>query len=385
MRLFATILILLISNSIFAQKHLYFEKLNDFKNGYALVQIGNKKGFIDTNGNLIGQLDVSLSQGANDATMYQGKSVYICHNSGIFKKGVRKYTGEHILKVNFLIQPINSFYTINDSDKLHKIMDEDGAIIYSTTLNKYITKPIFPISKELIGIKNLKDEKNAKYAVKSLTSNFKSNYIYKRFSKLNNGLIKAIRYSEEAGKDKWGFLNNKGREVIDFIYTSEPSDFSDNKAVVKNTSNLYGYIDTNNKIILEPQFIEAYKFVNDKAIVRIYKYKRINNRPNNGYRLINTKGEILFDFGESKVVKKFYGKGKYSIIENGNIVKIWSGATISLFNTDNLKIIETPYGRIGNFDSNLALVSYKKNKDHKMGYINKKGELVFCTEKKNQF
>lgn len=381
------ILIFLISNYLLAQKPLYYEKLNDFKNGYALVQIGNKKGFIDTNGNLIGQLDVSQQTTAVDGTRFQGKSIYINQMFGMSKDGVRKFTGEYILRPEFNIQAINSFYLIKDSKNLIKpiynIMNQDGEKVYSITLDKLIKDPIYPISNELIGIKDFENE-NSKYAVKSLNSNFRTDYIYNKFRSLKNGFIKARRYSKEEGKYKWGFLNGEGKEAIDFIYTSEPSDFSENKAVVENTNKLFGYIDTKNKIVLEPQFIEAYKFINGKAVVRIYRYKRMGNQPNYGYRLINTKGEILFDFGEFKIDKKL-GVNKFDIIENNNLIKLKSGTKISLFNIDNLKIKQTPYNRIGRFDSNLALVTFRENKERKMGYINEKGELVFYTEKKNQF
>lgn len=141
------------------------------------------------------------------------------------------------------------------------------------------------------------ENNNFHYAIKSLNSDFKSDYFYKEFSTLHEGLIKARRYSEDAGEHKLDFIDEKETEVIDFMNTAEPSDFSDHKAVVQNTKGLYGYIDTSNTVVIEPQFIDAFNFVNGKALVRIYNVKLEGNKPNHGYRLINTKGEIIFDFG----------------------------------------------------------------------------------------
>ncbi|MBB3123298.1 hypothetical protein FHS04_000795 [Mesoflavibacter sabulilitoris] len=386
MRLYTTISILLLSNFLFAQKPLYFDKLNDFKNGYALVQTGNLKGFIDVDGNLIGKLDVI--QTLDNGTDFQGKTVYLQRQFGFHKDAIRKFTGEFILNPSFSIQTVNSFFIIKDFKNLSKptfkIMNENGQIIFSVISKNGVQDPILPISNELIGIKNLDDKYSKYYAIKSLVSDFKSDYNYKKFKKLKNGFIKAFRYSETEGKNKWGFLNSKGEVAIDFMYSYEPSDFNENKAIVKNIDNLFGYIDNDNKIILEPQFVEASKFVNGKAIVRLYNHKKVNNITNYGYRLINEKGEILFDFKELRVDKK-YDESKYDIIENGNLIKLKHGSKISLFNVDNFEIKETPYNSIGEFDSNLALVVFKKEDKKKMGYINEKGELVFCTETKNQF
>lgn len=381
--------ILLISYSLSAQKPLDFEKLYDFKNGYALVQNGNKKGFIDTDGNLIGEMDVIQNQLPTDGTAYQGKSIYINQASGSASDGVRKYTGEYVVEPEFNIEPFYSFFIMNNYSlkfgtfTTYQVIDEDGNILYSITPKKHIDKPVFPISKTLIGIKNFEND-NYSYAIKSLTSDFQSDYIYKEFGTLQNDFIKARRYSEEDGKLKWGFLNEKGEEVIDFIYTTEPSDFSDEKAVVKNTSGLYGYIDTANDIVLEPQFVEAYNFVNGKAVVRIYKIKMENSKSNYGYRLINSKGEILYDFGELNHIMD-HGINKFNTIENGHIVRFKLKSMVALFDTESLKIIETPFIKMGRFDSDRALVGFNENKEYKMGYVNERGELLLIKEKKNKF
>lgn len=388
MKHFALIIILLINHSLIAQKPLDYEKLYDFKNGYALVQNGNKIGFIDVNGNLIGAMDVSQNRYNNDGILYQGNSIYINQEPGTSKDGVRQYTGEYVMEPEYNINPLNSLYLINNNSinnfmkpKTYQVMDEDGKIIYSQTLKKPISDPLFPISKELVGIKNFEND-NSNYAVKSIISDFQSEHIYKQFGSLNNGFIKAQRYSEQDGKLKWGFLNTKGEEVIDFVYSKWPSNFSDSLAIVENTNNLFGYIDTSNNIVLEPKYIEAYEFVNGKALVRIYNFKMEKGRKNDGFRLINTKGEILYDFGEFRVTKKY---GEFNIIENGNLIRLKSGVKVGLFNTDTLILKETPYSSINRFDSNLALVYFTENRVRKSGYINEKGELVFYAEKKNQF
>lgn len=390
MKQFLLILIVFISFSIQAQKPIFFEKLYDFKNGYALVQNGDKKGFIDVDGNLVGQMDVARTKYTNTPLNLQGKSIYIEQQSGMKKDGVRKYSGEYILEPEFSIQPFYSFFIIRDSSldfmkpKIIKVMNEDGGIIYSETLKRFGQFPVHPITNDLIGVQNSENSSNDYYAIKGLKRDFKTDYIYRQFGALNEGFIKTQRYTEEEGKLMWGFIDEEGKEVIDFMYTAEPSDFSDGKAVVKNTAGKFGYIDTANTIVIEPQFIEAYNFVNGKAVVRIHNFKRINKLWNEGYRLINIQGEIIFDFGEFRPVKHF-SSNQFNIIENGNIIRIRKGEKYALFYADSLEINETSFSYIGKFDSNRTVVQFMVEKERKTGYANEKGELVLVASKKNQF
>ena len=85
--------------------------------------------------------------------------------------------------------------------KTYQVINEDGDILYALTLEKGNDDALFPISNELIGIQNLENN-NFHYAIKSLNSDFKSDYLYKEFSTLHEGLIKARRYSEDAGEHK---------------------------------------------------------------------------------------------------------------------------------------------------------------------------------------
>lgn len=389
MKRFIIISIFLLSNCLFAQKPIFYEKLYDYKNGHALVQNGDKFGFIDVDGNLVGQMDVARTKYTNNPLNLQGKSVYIDQQLGSGKDGVRKYSGEYILEPGFIIQPFNSFFIIRESTldfmkpSIYKVMDGDGEIIYSLTTQKYQTDAIFPISNNLIGIKNLEND-SYRYAIEGLNSDLKTDYVYRKFGALNEGLIKAQRYSDEFGKLKWGFLNDSGEEVIDFIYTEEPSNFSDRKAVVKNTDGKFGYIDTNNNIIIEPQFIEAYNFVDGKAVVRIYNYKRENNFPNTGYRLINVKGEIIYDFGEFRPVDYFI-TNQYDNIENSRLLRLKKDGKIALFSIDSFEIRETPFIKIGKFDGHRAMVEFIDKRERKFGYANEKGELVLYSQKKSQF
>lgn len=390
MKPFLMLVIFFLTNVLVAQQPLSYEKLNDFKNGYALVEIGNKKGFIDVNGNLIGKMDVSQYKLPNDGTSYQGKSIYINQKHGDVNDGVRNFNGDFVIEPKYNIQPWNSFFILNDRSLAnfmkpvtYQVINDDGKIIYKLTNKKANNETFFPLSDELIGIQNL-EKNNFYYAVMSLTSDYKTDYVYKQFSTLQNGFIKAQRYSENDGKLKWGFLNDKGEEVIEFIYTAEPSDFSNNKAVVKNTKGLFGYVDSSNKIVLEPNYIEAYSFVNDKALVKIHNVKVENKKKNFGYRLIDSNGKILFDLGEFSP-KRYYGVNNYNVVENGSLILLKSNTKTYLFNIDDLAIKELPYFSVGRYDSNRALVTYRKDNSYVPGYADENGDLIFYAEMENQF
>ena len=89
---------------------------------------------------------------------------------------------------------------------------------------------------------------------------------------LNENLI-AIKKGNQ-----WGFMNEKGLLVIeyrnDFVLNNDKTNpqpiFKDSRCLIRTLVDdvyLYGYIDTNGKKIISPQFLNASNFYNGKAIV----------------------------------------------------------------------------------------------------------------------
>lgn len=81
--------------------------------------------------------------------------------------------------------------------------------------------------------------------------------------------------------DKWGFIDTFGNLIVDFIYDSA-ANFHDGLArVVRN--NRYGFIDASGKEIIPCLYKYAYDFKDNSAVVQSDKYG-----------VINTKGDFIY-------------------------------------------------------------------------------------------
>lgn len=83
-------------------------------------------------------------------------------------------------------------------------------------------------------------------------------------------------------ENQYGFINNKGVEIITCQYSSADS-FSEGLAKVKK-GNYYGFIDKTGKMVIEPIFIEANKFSDGVAIC---------TNENNEIVFIDKKGKVV--------------------------------------------------------------------------------------------
>lgn len=284
----------------------------DFSEGLASVMVRDKAGFIDESGNFIIEPKYEMALGFSEGlalVKYKGKYSYIDRNG------------------NFIIQP--NFYRCDSfKDGLAWVMD-------------------------VVKLKSNFIDKAGK---------IKFSERYYLNSKYNEGLINC---DEEGG---WGFIDSSDRFIIPPIYKyARP--FFENKAAVllKNTSTrkatkkaLYGFINKNNDIIIDPKFQGAnIRFSEGLCAVG-----------NNTYGYINQDGEIVIPyefalgghFNEGMAVIKPKGRNKkYGCIDTeGNIT------------------IEPIFTHIEDFQNGLSEVIIGDNYDNfRYGYINKQGEYIW--------
>lgn len=69
------------------------------------------------------------------------------------------------------------------------------------------------------------------------------------------------------GVEKWGVINKQGKEIAPFIFTNEPSKFVNGYSIIQNAKSLYGYLNAKGNITIEPKYLFASSFNNNKAIV----------------------------------------------------------------------------------------------------------------------
>ncbi len=385
------LLIYLLTLSAFSQKKIYYDEIYDFNNGYAVVKKGDITTFIDTSGVELKIDDIKLDE---YLTPYDDfTNIYGMQKNGYYvsyKKdelGIRNLKGEFIVEPKYSdIKVLNNYFILKDDTDLqnvfYEVLNSKCESIYKIH-ERYSNKkktPIVPLSDNVIAVSK---PKSSSYKLIFIDSKKETDYTYRDFRKQINGLIKLKKYTKTDGKYKWGFINENGEEIIDFIYTNPPGDFCNDLAVVKNLDKKYGYINRNNNLVIEPKFIEAYGFINDKALVRIYEKKVESGIINLGYRIIDTKGKILYNLKNlrpNNLTMKYYKK---TVIDQNNLIRLKDmRANYFVLDLETFELKKTNYKQINRFDTGLSLIKYYSQYKPVYGYINKKGELKLVNSKR---
>lgn len=362
------LLVLIFSNSIYSQKEISADKFYNFTNNYALVEKGDLLRFIDTLGNEVPEMKVNQSISIIYPKDYgvQGNDIYITRESGM--SGIKNTNGKYIFEPKYNIELYHDFFILKTSlsskDKIRKliIIDQNGKILYKESIPLYDDKKVLPINHELIAVNDTRSGKNKLFEIKNINSGITTGKIYNKVSPEINGLIKVKKYIQKEGATKWGFINTKFETIIDFIFTKEPGNLTEDRILVKSKDNKFGFIDGTGELIIEPKYLEAYNFVNGKAFVKIHSKKFLKNKEiNNGYRIINLNGKIIKDLG-SLIPSKF--RKRLNPIENNEIIRVKRqdegySYTQYLLNINTGELIKTKYNMVYSFNSGFALVKFK--------------------------
>lgn len=154
------------------------------------------------------------------------------------------------------------------------------------------------------------------------------NFIVKpKYDKAAN-IYNSSEFTVVSRDEKYGFVNNKGIEVIALNFDDATSTFSEGLCAVR-SGKFWGFIDTTGNFVIEPQFQSAKNFVGDTTLVM----------KDGLWGLINKKGEFLIDpkfeeidfdegnFASIPVEKRFStpipvkADGKWGYIDlSGNII-----------------------------------------------------------------
>jgi hypothetical protein len=160
-------------------------------------------------------------------------------------------------------------------------------------------------------------------------------------------------------KDKWGYMDKAGRQVIPPRY-SDIQAFSEGLAAVQ-LEDKYGYIDRSGKMIIPPKFESAHSFSDGLAVVQL-------DAAGNKWGYIDKSGKLVIGGEEFVYARRFseglaavQGKnGKYGFIDKtGNF------------------IIPPQFYRVGDFSDGLAAVEPVRDSwPGNLNYINQKGQNV---------
>ena len=368
-----SILFFSLSIITYSQKKINCDKFSEILSGeYILTETSGVFGVIDINGDQI--IEPKLTSGPSigkGAFKQKLKGSGIKFNENIifgYDNSIQEYVGINLNTKKTIIKGIIDYTSFSEGISIvltkkenleHQIfaINNKGEKLFN--LPKYSARELKNYGEFSDGIARIPiylDKKNNIIFKKTKTvyinslGEIISDKIFDSYGDFNNGLARVSK--DVNGITKWGFINKNGNVVIDFLYTNIPTTFNDSIARVETKEKLFGFINTQGKLIIEPKFKYATGFFKGMALVQ-NDYK--------DWAIINKKGETLYKL--DNITRLALGTNDYSpkrieIIKqlvNYNILAIedFRGKK-SLINKNGKELLLNKKFRISKFIDNLA-------------------------------
>jgi hypothetical protein len=154
---------------------------------------------------------------------------------------------------------------------------------------------------------------------------------------------------------KWGYVNSKGKLIIDYLY--DHADFFTEGAAVVSVNEKYGLIGLSSEVIIEPQYAYIGRFSEGWAHVVKYEGDAVL------HGFINKNGEVVY--------KDFYNNNTGDF--HDGLAVFEKDLNFGYSNTRGDIVIQPEYFMAYDFSEGLAVVA---NESDKHGFIDKTGKLV---------
>lgn len=387
------VLFLLNFSNIFSQNKIQCDKiLKILTKNRILAQKGNSAGVIDTVGNVILDFKYSPPPSFIHPHFDISDKLFLTTNLNSNKLVLFNLeTSKNIIKD---FKNITSAYLMDNyaiigegkflSDNKRYYIDCNGKKLFEIPKNKFMSfQRASKIAENKIRMtinpSNISSNEK-KYVYVDTLGKKKITGIFFKAGDFSNNL--AINSKVINGNNYFGFIDEKGNQKIDFIYSYRPTDFSDNYSRVKNKQKKYGYINTQGKIVIPPQYDYASGFYKGYALVK---------NDNKNWKLINKKGETFKEFHKVNsftlinLKSSTFGMKQIEMIKqiiDEGIFRARVGFKEVTMDIEEKIIFNQSKIRVGQFKNGLAVFSYyDKIKGKSLyGVINKKKRVILLNK-----
>lgn len=241
----------------------FFDKIIEFRDGFAGVMKDNKWWFINKKGE-------TVSEKYDDICLFNTKGNVL--SGSLYLKMIKKANTNFPVSLRFFY---NNFALVINNNK-YGLINSEGKLIISCIYDE-----LKPNSTNMLICKL-----NGKYGLLRKDGFIISNPVYN----YSFGFFDGLAACDLNGN--WGFINEYGEIIIPFEYFNV-GNFKNGLARVK-INNLWGFINKKNEMIIKPQFVNAEDFEldNDGNIYAVVMKWDGRNPKNNSY-LINSSGKII--------------------------------------------------------------------------------------------
>jgi hypothetical protein len=192
------------------------------------------------------------------------------------------------------------------------------------------------------------------------------------------------RAAVRRGRDEWTFIDKTGEEITKQRFKSDlknslvvTTDFSEGLAGVK-VEGKWGFIDTNGKMVIPPQFDEALKF--SEGLAAVFIECRWGYIDKTGAFVIKPQFKYATEFSEGLAAVDPYPSN------DGPCPPGKSHAKLGYINRAGEVVINVEFDLAFKFKNGVArvvVVNPKDQNDLKQGYINKTGTYIWKPTSKN--
>lgn len=197
-------------------------------------------------------------------------------------------------------------------------------------------------------------------------------FVYGSFGPFKNGLAKVTGI----GKNITGviaYINKANKFIIPYnVYLSDAQDFSEGLAAIKTLKDqLWGFMDTTGKWIVQPKYINVMPFYNGLAAVQV-------QAKNAKWGFIDKTGkEVIAPKYNSVVYTKegFYKVGIKDLLKSNSLL-------YGLVNNKGVEFVPAKYIELQDFSEGLAVVGIEEIYNYtiqRFGFIDTTGKLVIPT------
>ncbi|MCS7258389.1 MAG: WG repeat-containing protein [candidate division WOR-3 bacterium] len=295
----------------------------------------------------------------NNGLAFVGKKI----NKDTVKYGFIDKTGK--LVIDCIYDDVESFQ--NGLARVKK----DGKWGLITTNNKWVTKPEY----DFIGVFSESlalFEKNGKYGYMDTEGKIVIKPIYSEGQYFSEGLARV----KVAANNNYAYINKKGEIMISLEpVIDDAQEFRNGRARIR-IGGRYGYIDKTGKIVIPPQFPDAYSFQDSLAQVAIVMKDTTEN-----YRTpLTTSGssDSIYRYGLIDINGNYVLPPQFEFIGSfvDGIALVEKNGKYGYIKKDGSYLVEPIYDFGERFKNGLAKVKI----NNKESYIDKNGRIVWTEQ-----
>ncbi|WP_127124794.1 WG repeat-containing protein [Pseudoflavitalea rhizosphaerae] len=409
------------------------DRMTNFSDGKAIIHKGNSTAMINSKGEQVIPF--------NKYRFFAIDNTYVEYPTEVFANGLFQYaannnegythfmnaagkeiTGPSIENSSALTYTNNKSLLVKSKTLYNKPKDRQG---HYPQVFYYITKEnkLFQLEKALtyirdgIGIINAYVNGGWKLGYVRLTGEAVTGIIFDKANPFNNGMA-VVGQKDQYGIMKYGYINEKGKLVVPFMFSQEPGSFSGGFAKVKpkdKTGFEYGYINKQGKLVLTQTTADKKHYggtFNEFGNFQPYGIcvtQDLRYVMDTSFR-IQSKDAFFASFGIKGIAHfkgAYYDKGSgkrttspapFNVKGEPNpkiYFSINPSASIGFINLSTKTVVLPAFSRIGYFDpvsglayaeiDNIVTKGGHKGIETTKGYINERGEWVILQSKGSQW